>query len=466
MKNMQPGRTDGFPPDFIWGCATSSYQIEGAYAEDGRGLSIWDAYCRETGRVSRGQNGDVACDSYHRWPEDVALLAGLGVDAYRFSVAWPRIKPDGRGAVNRAGLDYYARLVDALLAQDIEPWITLYHWDLPLALGQSGGWTDRDTAYRFAEYAEVMFHELGDRVGHWTTLNEPWCSAFLGYEHGEHAPGLKDRASALSATHHLLLAHGLAVESFRSGGYAGEIGLVINPATPRPATRRDADLAAAERASVERTSLWLDPVFGRGYPEAYLKARNADMPVKTGDMDIIAAPINFLGINYYNEDAVTAAPATVDAPDGYRFAPTALPKTEMGWDVVPQGLRRVLGFIAGTWPVQALYVTENGAAYADTAPAPAPGNPEAQAGRIHDADRVAYYRGHIAACRDSIADGVPLKGYFAWSLLDNFEWAHGYDKLFGLVAVDPRTLERNPKDSYLFYRDVIAGYGLEYVSES
>ncbi len=455
----QARRSDGFPEDFLWGCATSSYQIEGAYDEDGRGLSIWDAYCREPGRVSRGQNGDVACDSYHRWPEDVALLSDLGVDAYRFSVAWPRVQPDGQGPSNRAGLDYYARLVDALLAKGIEPWVTLYHWDLPLALGQAGGWTVRDTAYRFAEYAAIMYRELGDRVHRWTTLNEPWCSAFLGYEHGEHAPGLRDRASALAATHHLLLAHGLAVGSFRSRGYVGEIGLVINPATPRPATRHEADLAAAERASVERTGLWLNPVYGLGYPEAYLKARGADMPVKAGDMEIIAAPINFLGVNYYNEDAVAEAPATPAAPDGYRFVPTALPKTEMGWDVVPQGLRRVLGNIARTWPVRSLYVTENGAAYADEAAAPVAA--ETQSARVHDADRVAYYRGHIAACRDAIADGVPLKGYFAWSLLDNFEWAHGYDKLFGLVTVDPRTLARTPKDSYLFYRDMIAGYGLE-----
>ncbi|MBU0927800.1 MAG: beta-glucosidase [Spirochaetes bacterium] len=449
MPSTEIGRSGGFPDGFLWGCATSSYQIEGAAGVDGRGPSIWDAFCREPGRVSRGQNGDVACDSYRRWPEDVRLLSELGVGAYRFSVAWPRVQPDGRGGPNRAGLDYYSRLADALLERGIEPWVTLYHWDLPLALGEAGGWTARDTAYRFADYASIVYGALGDRVGHWTTLNEPWCSAFLGYEHGEHAPGLRDRNAALRAAHHLLLAHGLAVEAFRSGGHAGEIGLVINPATPRPATRRPADLEAARRASVERTGLWLDPVFGRGYPAPYLAARGAAMPALDGDMATIAAPVDFVGVNYYNEDAVAAAPASPASPDGYRLAPTSTEKTEMGWDVVPQGLRRVLGFIAGSWPVGALYVTENGAAYADT---------EESAGRVRDADRVAYYRGHLAACRDAISDGVPLRGYFAWSLLDNFEWAHGYDRRFGLVSVDPRTLERRPKDSYYFYRDAVAGY--------
>ena len=450
MPSIEHKRGDGFPDDFLWGCATSSYQIEGAVDADGRGPSIWDAFCREPGRVALGQNGDVACDSYRRWPEDVRLLSELGVDAYRFSVAWPRVLPDGAGAANAAGVGYYSRLVDALLAEGIEPWVTLYHWDLPLALGRAGGWTARDTAYRFADYADVMFRALGDRVRHWTTLNEPWCSAFLGYEAGEHAPGLRDRPSALRAAHHLLLAHGLAVDAFRRGAYPGEIGLVVNPATPRPATRREADIAAAQRASVERTGLWLDPVFGRGYPAAYLEARGAAMPVEAGDMELIAAPIDFVGVNYYNEDAVKAAPATPRNPDGYAYAPTSIEKTEMGWDVVPQGLSRVLGFIARSWPVRALYVTENGAAYVDA--------PDGS-GKVRDAERVAYYRGHIAACRDSIAAGVPLRGYFAWSLLDNFEWAHGYGKSFGIVSVDPRTLERRPKDSYYFYRDAIAGYG-------
>jgi len=449
MTNDRTARGTGFPDDFLWGCATSSYQIEGGANAGGRGESIWDAFCREPGRVALGQSGDVACDSYRRWPEDVRLLAGLGVGAYRFSVAWPRVQPGGSGAANRAGLDYYSALVDALLAEGIEPWVTLYHWDLPLALGERGGWTDRDTAYRFADYASLVYERLGDRVSHWTTLNEPWCSAFLGFEQGEHAPGLRDRRAALDAAHHLLLGHGLAVAAFRGSGLRGEIGLVINPATPRPATRREADVRAALRASVERTGLWLDPVFGRGYPEEYLAARGAAMPARPGDLELIASPIDFVGVNYYNEDAVVAAPPSAERPDGYATAPTANARTEMGWDVAPQGLRRVLGFIAERWPVRALYVTENGAAYPDAA---------TRDGRARDVDRIEYYRGHISACADAIGDGAPLRGYFAWSLLDNFEWSHGYGKRFGLVSVDPMTMERRPKDSYYFYRDVIAGY--------
>lgn len=450
-STVSSARSDGFPDDFLWGCATSSYQIEGASDVDGRGLSIWDAFCREPGRVSKGQNGDVACDSYRRWPLDIALMADLGVDAYRFSTAWPRIQPDGRGAPNRAGLDHYSRLVDGLLAVGIEPWLTLYHWDLPLGLGQAGGWTNRETALRFGEYAAIMYRALGDRVSHWVTLNEPWCSAFLGYEYGEHAPGLRDRDAALKATHHLLLAHGHAVEAFRRENVPGEIGLVINPATPRPATRRRADHDAAARASVERTGLWLDPVFGRGYPASYLAARGAAMPALAGDMELIAAPVNFIGVNYYNEDAVAAAAPSTEHPDGYRFVPTALPKTEMGWDIVPGGLRRVLNFIHAAWPVAALYVTENGAAFHDTADG---------RGCVHDRERIEYHRGHLVACRDALRDGVPLRGYFAWSLLDNFEWSHGYDKTFGLVAVGPHSLERRPKDSFYWYRDAIAGYSL------
>jgi beta-glucosidase len=450
MSSTHTKRSDGFPDEFLWGCSTSSYQIEGAFDVDGRGLSIWDAFCREPGRVNKGQSGDVACDSYRRWPQDVSLMTELGVDAYRFSTAWPRIQPDGRGAPNSAGLDYYSRLVDGLLAAGIEPWLTLYHWDLPLALGQAGGWTNRETALRFADYAAIMYRALGDRVRHWVTLNEPWCSAFLGYESGEHAPGIRDRAAALRATHHLLIAHGLAVEAFRQEAVPGEIGLVINPATPRPATRRQADRDAAARASVERTGLWLDPLFGHGYPAAYLAARDAEMPALPGDMDLIAAPVEFVGVNYYNEDAVVAAIPTVANPDGYRFVQTSLPKTEMGWDVVPGGLERVLNFIHDTWPVRALYVTENGAAFDDRADG---------AGHVHDRQRIEYYRQHLFACRKAIQDGVPLRGYFAWSLLDNFEWAHGYDKTFGLVAVDPRTLDRRPKDSFYWYRDMIAGYG-------
>ena len=448
-------RDDGFPSDFLWGCSTASYQIEGGATEDGRGPSIWDQFCREPGRISDGKDGSIACDSYHRIDEDIGLLVELGVDAYRFSVAWPRVQPEGRGPANAKGLDYYSRLVDALLARGIEPWVTLYHWDLPLALERTGGWPERDTAYRFAEYAGMVYDSLGDRVKRWASLNEPWCSAFLGYRYGEHAPGKRDAVAAIRATHHLLLAHGLSAAAFRSRGVEGDFGIIINPSTPRPATRSPADAAAAHRASLERTALWLDPLFGRGYPAEYEALTGLAFPVEEGDMELISAPIDFLGVNYYNEESVKAAPAESSpveaAPFGALSVPTWQEKTEMGWDVVPRGLLRILSTISREWAPKTLYVTENGAAFPDTADA---------SGRVHDARRIDYIRGHLGACRDAIAAGIPLKGYFAWTLMDNFEWAFGYSRTFGLVSVDPDSLARTPKDSFCYYRDFIAGYGL------
>lgn len=439
-----------FPPDFIWGCSTASFQIEGAAGEDGRGPSIWDDFCRKPGKIFDGSDGVVACDSYHRIGEDISLLKSLNVKAYRFSVAWPRIQPEGKGSPNAKGIEYYSRLVDALLDAGIEPWITLYHWDLPLALEKEGGWPNRETAYRFAEYADIIFRNLGGRVRHWASVNEPWCSAFLGYRDGEHAPGARDAKAAIRTVHHLLLGHGLAAKAFREGGYEGEFGIIINPAAPRPASGRLCDIEASRRASLERTALWLDPVFGRGYPKDYAHRMHADFPIENNDMDIIAAPIDFVGVNYYNEDAVTAVPFDEAHPLGFAMAPTWQEKTEMGWDVVPQGLRRILGLIAREWAPKALYVTENGAAFADISDS---------SGSIHDSRRIEYFRGHLAACRDAIGDGVPLKGYFAWTLLDNFEWSWGYSRKFGLVAVDPDTLARKPKDSFYYYRDLIAGFG-------
>ncbi|MDP2791977.1 MAG: GH1 family beta-glucosidase [Rectinemataceae bacterium] len=439
-----------FPPDFLWGCSTASFQIEGASGEDGRGQSIWDEFCTKPGKIFDGSDGTVACDSYHRMNDDIGLLKSLNVNAYRFSIAWPRIQPDGRGSPNAKGIDYYSKLVDALLEADIEPWVTLYHWDLPLALEKEGGWPKRETAFRFAEYADIVFSHLGTRVKHWASMNEPWCSAFLGYRGGEHAPGAHDSKAAIRAVHHLLLGHGLSAKAFKEGGYEGEFGIIINPAAPRPATGTLGDIEAAHRASLERTALWLDPVFGRGYPEEYAAAMHAEFPVETGDMDIIAAPVDFVGVNYYNEDAVTAASFDKTHPLGYSMVPTWQDKTEMGWDIVPQGLRRILGLIAREWSPKALYVTENGAAFADIADS---------SGRIHDSGRIAYYRSHLEACRDAIGDGVPLKGYFAWTLLDNFEWSWGYSRKFGLVAIEPDTLARIPKDSFFYYRDLIAGFG-------
>lgn len=438
-----------FPSDFLWGCATASYQIEGATEEDGRGKSIWDEFCGQTGKIVDASDGSIACDSYHRFADDISLMKLLNVGAYRFSIAWPRIQPGGTGKPNQKGLDYYSRLVDSLLANGIEPWVTLYHWDLPQALEESGGWPERDTAYRFQEYAEIMYKELGTRVRHWASLNEPWCSAFLGYRDGEHAPGKRDEKLAIRAAHHLLLAHGLAAGSFKSCGMAGEFGIVVNPSTPRPATRKPADIQAAYRASLERTALWLDPLFGRGYPEDYRAAIKATIPIKPGDMDLISNPPDFIGINYYSEDAVIGVPPSDKNRLGVIFAPTWQEKSEMGWDVVPQGLHRLLKFITREWSPAALYITENGAAFSDNA---------TDTERIHDPRRVNYLQGHINACIEALSDGVPLKGYFAWTLMDNFEWSFGYSRKFGLVSVDPHTLARTPKDSFYYYRDVIAGY--------
>ena len=448
-------RAGGFPPDFVWGCSNSSYQTEGSTRADGRGESIWDDFCRKPGAVALGHSGERACDSYLRPEEDIALLKGLGLGAYRLSVAWPRIQPEGSGRPLEAGLAYYSRLVDGLLEAGIEPWITAYHWDLPLELERQGGWPARDTAYRFAEYAQILFRSLGDRVRSWVTLNEPWCSAFLGYSRGEHAPGQRDEALAYRATHHLLLGHGLAVEAFRATCPEGRIGLVINPAKPRPARARPEDEAASLRASVERTGLWLDPVFGKAYPAEHLRLRGASLPLEAGDLKIISQDLDFIGVNYYNEDVVEDHAVDPDHPEGFAYAESWEEKTEMGWRIVPQGLRRILGFIAKTWSPKALYVTENGAAFPD-APIAAPG-PDGPA-PVADSDRVAYLRSHIAACRDAIADGLPLAGYFVWTLMDNFEWSWGYTRRFGLVAVDPHSGRRRPKASYYYYRDIVAGY--------
>lgn len=438
-----------FPSDFLWGCSTASYQIEGAATEDGRGKSIWDDFCSHPGKIVDSSDGSVACDSYHRYSEDISLLKSLNVGAYRFSIAWPRIQPEGKGKPNQKGLDYYSRLVDSLLAAGIEPWITLYHWDLPLPLEEAGGWPERDTAYRFQEYAEIMFESLGSRVRHWASLNEPWCSAFLGYRDGEHAPGKRDEALAIRAAHHLLLAHGLAARSFKSRKMEGKFGIVVNPSTPRPATRKQADVEAAHSASLERTALWLDPLYGRGYPAQFRDSVKPDFPIEPGDMDLISIPPDFIGINYYAEDSVIGVPSSDTNPLGFEFAKTWQEKTEMGWDVVPQGLRRLLNVIAREWSPAALFVTENGAAFPDS--------PD-DSGRVHDARRINYLRGHLAACAGAISDGAPLKGYFAWTLMDNFEWSFGYSRKFGLASVDPHSMARKPKDSFYYYRDAIAGF--------
>jgi beta-glucosidase len=443
MARIADTKAQGFPEGFIWGCATASYQIEGSTGADGRGESIWDRFCRKPGKVFGGHSGDLACDSYRRWKDDIELLRDLGVRSYRYSIAWPRIQPEGRGKPLQAGLDYYKRLADELAAADIESAVTLYHWDLPQSLEDAGGWPERDTAYRFADFADIVFRALGDRAGRWFTLNEPWCSAFLGYEFGEHAPGRADRAAAYRAAHHLLLAHGLAVRAHASESPGSPIGIVLNAMMPRPASESAADLEAAERAADKGTALWLDPLYGRGYPRRHLEALGVEMPVQPGDFEIIASPTDVVGINYYHE-AVAAADAS--SPEGFRVRMGPEPKTAMGWPIVPEGLVRLLTGISARWPVPAFCITENGAAFEDEIDSD---------GSIHDAARCDYIRSHVDACRRAIAAGVPLQGYYLWSLLDNFEWANGYSKRFGLVHVDFPSGERRRKDSFASYKDII-----------
>jgi beta-glucosidase len=446
MTEARNSGAGGFPSDFLWGCSTAAYQIEGSVGADGRGASIWDSFCRLPGKVYGGMSGVLACDSYRKWKDDVALLRALGVDSYRYSIAWPRIQPAGRGKPLQAGLDYYRRLADELAKAGIESAVTLYHWDLPQALEDSGGWPERDTAFRFADYADLVYRALGDRVGRWFTLNEPWCSAFLGYETGEHAPGRSDRAAAYRAAHHLLLAHGLGVKAHAAAGLSSPIGVVINAMAPRAATRRAEDLEAADRAADKGTALWFDPLYGRGYPERHLRAMGVSMPVEPGDMEIIASPIDYVGINYYTETVVEADPS---GAEGFRYVPSWQPKTEMGWPVVPEGLVRLLSLIRSRWPVKAFYVTENGAAFDDRVE---------DSGRIRDGERIEYLRSHVAACGRALEAGIPLKGYYVWSLMDNFEWAHGYSKRFGLVHLNLADGKRREKDSYWFYRDLINGF--------
>jgi beta-glucosidase len=438
-----------FPEDFLWGAATASFQVEGAGREDGRGESIWDRFCRTPGKVHAGDNGDVAADQYHRFEEDIALMKAAGIQSYRFSIAWPRIIPAGTGAVNPAGIAYYQRLTAALKKAGIKPVATLYHWDLPQPLEDAGGWTNRKTAEAFAEFARVCFEALGTEIETWITLNEPFCSAYLGYLHGVHAPGRTEPAAAYRAVHHLNLAHGLALRAFRRTGLPGTIGIVWNPVNPRPATRSDADRRAMERVIDHDTRVFTSPVLGKGYP-SLLGELGIALPIEAGDMEIIAGRIDFIGINFYAERPVRSSDAN---PLGAEEAPSWQSVTDMGWPVVPGGLLRLLHWMAAEAPGIPLYITENGSAEADEVVL------ESDSRRVHDVRRIDYLRSHFAACSRAIAEGVPLKGYYVWSFIDNFEWSYGYAKRFGIVHCDFSTLERIPKDSYYYYRDVIAGYG-------
>ncbi|MBN1647907.1 MAG: beta-glucosidase [Spirochaetales bacterium] len=435
------------PEDFIWGAATAAYQIEGAWNEDGKGKSIWDSFSSVPANIHNGDNGNIACDHYHRYREDIGLMAAIGIKAYRFSLSWPRIIPDGTGKVNQKGLAFYHKLIDCLLEHDIEPWITLYHWDLPQALQDRGGWQDRETAYAFAEFAGLCFREFGGKVKNWITLNEPMVVAFVGHLWGFHAPGIKDEAALPAVFHHLNLAHGLAVQEFRKSGIKGKIGITLNAEINRPATLREEDIRATEAHIDYTTGVFLGPQYRKEYP-ASIK-RNFPgyvFPVQAGDMDICAAGTDFMGINYYYQKPVAF---DQNAPDKSRFETTSYEKTEMGWDIYPSGLYYAFQWFARNFPeIPEYYVTENGMACPDV---------RGEDGIVHDRDRIEYLRRHFAVCEKAVCEGFPLKGYFLWSFMDNFEWAHGFAMRFGLVHMDYKTLKRTPKDSYYYYRDVITG---------
>jgi beta-glucosidase len=434
-----PARS-GFPDGFVWGAATAAYQIEGASRADGRGESIWDRFSRIPGRVRDGDTGDVACDHYHRYRQDVALMAELGLQAYRFSVAWPRILPHGTGTPNAAGLDFYDRLVDELLSAGIAPHVTLYHWDLPQTLEDHGGWPERSTVGAFAELASLVARRLGDRVASFATLNEPWVVADHGYRTGEHAPGRSEPDAALAAAHHLLVAHGLGVEAIRAAAPRAAVGIVLNFEPQHPASNDPLDEAAANVADDLVNRWYLDPLTGRGYPAAGARARGWRMDeVRPGDLDAIGVPIDFLGVNYYSRRLVRS-------PELPPLEAPTVERTTMGWEVYPDGLAETLRSVTTRTGDLPLFVTENGAAYADD-----PGDP------ARDPERVRFLRRHVAAARAAIHDGVPLRGYFVWSLLDNFEWAQGYARRFGIVHVDYETQERTIRDSGRYWASLARG---------
>ena len=431
------------PSDFVWGAATAAFQIEGATGEDGRSESIWDRFCATPGKVRNGDDGSVACDFYHRHTEDVALMKELGLDAYRFSVAWPRIVPDGRGKVNEAGLDFYDRLVDELLGAGIDPYVTLYHWDLPQVLEDAGGWVARETAEAFAEYAEAVAGRLGDRVTSWITQNEPRVAAWLGYGLGIHAPGRQDLGEMLAAGHHILLSHGLAAEVLRRDVPGARVGIAIDLNPVYPATDSEADRAAARAADGENNRWFLDAIFRGEYPADILERfAPAAPPVLDGDMAKIAAPIDLLGVNYYTRRVVRAA------ENGFvEVYQDGSPHTDIGWEITPESFYELLVRLRDEYAPAAISITENGAAFADI---------QSHDGQVRDPERQAYIADHIVAVERAVEAGVPVEGYFVWSLLDNFEWAQGYGARFGIVYVDYPTLERVPKTSFHWYRDFIA----------
>jgi beta-glucosidase len=456
-----------FPDGFLFGAATAAYQVEGSVVAAGRGVSIWDTFSHAAGNTSNGDTGDIACDHFLRLDEDLDLMAQLGARAYRFSVSWPRIQPTGKGPANPEGLDFYRRVVDGLRARGILPVLTLYHWDLPQPLQDAGGWPQRDTASRFTEYAAIVAQALGETVGMWITLNEPWCSAWLGYGSGHHAPGIRDIGKAAAATHHLLLAHGEAVQAIRSAVPAAEVGISLNLTPMRHATNHEDDVAAARRMDGNANRLFLDPLLRGSYPPDMLEHYQGQTPgfavIRDGDLETISRPLDFLGINYYTPRTVadekraaeaTAAGHCVHAAEtdlissGLRVVPVQRPgfrRTEMGWEIEPAALTELLARVRHEYPDIPILLTENGAACSDYV---------GQDGSVRDPERIRYLDGHLRAVLDAREAGSDIRGYFVWSLMDNFEWAYGYSKRFGLVWVDYPTRTRIPKDSFRWYAEV------------
>lgn len=467
------GNAVSFPKGFLFGAATAAYQVEGSVDVGGRGVSIWDTFSHTSGKTVNGDTGDIACDHFLRLEEDLDLLAELGVRAYRFSVSWPRIQPTGKGPANPEGLDFYRRVVDGLRARGIVPVLTLYHWDLPQPLQDEGGWPQRDTVSRFAEYAGTVARALGGTVGRWITLNEPWCSAWLGYGSGHHAPGIRDIGKAVAATHHLLLAHGEAVQAIRSAVPAAEVGISLNLTPIRHATDHEDDVAAARRTDGNANRLFLDPVLTGSYPPDMLEHYQGSAPgfavVRDGDLEVISRPLDFLGINYYTPQTVADEARTAQAMVAGYCVPTAeidlissdlhavpvqrpaFRRTEMGWEVEPAALTELLDRLHQEYPDVPILLTENGAACADYV---------GQDGSVQDPERIRYLDGHLRAVLQAREAGSDVRGYFVWSLMDNFEWAYGYSKRFGLVWIDYPTRTRIPKDSFRWYAQTVRANAL------
>jgi len=429
---------------FVWGVATSSFQIEGAAHEDGRGPSIWDTFCRVPGKVANGDTGEIACDHYHRYNEDLDLMKWMGVDAYRFSVAWSRVIPNGVGPINQAGLDFYDRLIDGALERGIQPWITMYHWDLPQALQDRGGWNNREVVKWFEEYANVLTNEFGDRVKHWMTLNEPLCSAWIGHLYGDMAPGITDLQTALNASHHLLMSHGIASQVTRTNVKDSKVGIVINVTPAVPATDSDDDRRASKLADGFDNRWFLNPVFGQPYPADVIEVLGKSPQIETGDMSLINQPMDFLGVNFYFRQTIASNPQGLPLPIK-NIRRENVKRTAMDWEVHAPAFEEILTRIHHDYKPKEIYITENGSAWDD----------EIISGEINDEERISYLKSHLDAIFAAKKEGAPIQGYFAWSFMDNFEWAYGYDKRFGLVYVDYKTQKRTPKKSAHYYRELL-----------